>query len=74
MIPHNLPEALRAKVTAEIAERTRQLGTGMAADYPDYRERVGTIRGLLLLNEYLTELTEDDETTQRRERLNNRKE
>ena len=66
MILPNLTEALRSRLAVEIAEQSRQLANGAAADYPDYRERVGMLRGLRKLDEIVTELTEDDETKQRR--------
>ena len=61
VIPHNLPEALRSRLAIEIAEQSRQLAGGAAADYPDYRERIGVVRGLRKLDEIITELTEDKE-------------
>lgn len=37
---------LRALIAEEIADKTKNLVSGTAADYADYRERLGYIRAL----------------------------
>lgn len=59
MTPHNFPERLTERVNQEVAELSNRIVIGMAADWPDYRERVGTIKGLSRLKDFIDELTED---------------
>jgi hypothetical protein len=41
-----LAHTLAAKIGKEIASLSDQVASGFASDYPDYRERIGVIRGL----------------------------
>ena len=41
-----LHHTVAAKLGKEIASLSAQVAGGCAADYPDYRERIGVIRGL----------------------------
>lgn len=63
MIPFNFIEILKQAVAEEIKTGTEQIGMGMAADWGDYRERVGDIKGLKKLERIITELTEDKPKT-----------
>jgi hypothetical protein len=63
VIPFNFIEILKSAVAEEIKTATEQLAMGMGADWGDYRERVGDIKGLKKLDRIITELTEDKKVT-----------
>lgn len=63
MILPNLPDVLRQRIADEIAEQSRQIANGAAADHADYKHRVGQIRGLGRVIEILDDITTDKERT-----------
>lgn len=59
MTPFNFPEQLAERIEFEIREESGRLAKGMAADWADYKTRVGIILGLEKLKTIIDELTED---------------
>lgn len=50
---------IEARLSAEMVERYQQLAAGMAADWADYRERVGFIKGVCRAMDIVEELAKD---------------
>lgn len=55
----NRPHTVRQHVEQRRAELTSQMASGAARDWPDYRERIGVIRGLTEAIEICRELEKD---------------
>jgi hypothetical protein len=49
--------ALMERGTKEFNERMLALAHGNAADYPDYRERVGYVRALLDVQQWMKDIS-----------------
>lgn len=46
MIARDFPGRLKEKINEEVEAERGRLGTGMAADWPDYKYRAGILAGL----------------------------
>jgi hypothetical protein len=61
VIHPNFPAQLQALVDEAHAAESKRIAGGLAADWPDYKHRTGILRGLAMLKDFITELTEDKE-------------
>ena len=58
MASHGFPERLKDKVDEAIAESQKLLAIGMAADWSDYKERCGYLKGLRKARDMIVDLDE----------------
>lgn len=57
---YNFAERLKEKITEEIGEEQKRLATGMAADWPDYKERCGLLKGLKRASDMIDDIDDKD--------------